>query len=253
MIIETTGVMYTPSTFLSLLKGDLGLRDLPVPVSDEELLDRIALSSLREFSVRSPHIETVTLTDAHRLGTGMESNMGYMEYQIPRHVYEGTYIVSILNVDVARPSGYNDYYVPQFSGYGDPTSVLLAASDLKLSAAVAQQMGRAMTIKFKKPDRLFIYNGWCSGNYQADVAIAHSINLSTIEQDEFSALRELALYDLEWFLYDKLKRIDNLDTGTGTIDLKISEWADGQQRFRDLLKYWDDEGANLDIDSMVMF
>lgn len=253
MIIETTGVMYTPSTFLSLLKGDLGLRDLPIPVTDEELLDRIAQSSLREFSIRSPHIETFILTDYYRVDKGMNSNMSYMEYEIPRHIYEGTYIISVVNVAVARPSGYNDYYVPQFSGYGDPTAVLMAASDLKLTAAIAQQMGKALTVHFKKPNKIRIFNGWCSGDYEVEIALGHSINLSTIEQDEFSNFRELALYDLEWFLYDKLKRIDNLDTGTGSLDLKISEWADGQQRFRDLLKYWDEEGANLDIDKMVMF
>jgi len=253
MIIETTGVMYTPSTFLSLLKEDLGLRDLPVPVNDEDLLDRIAKSSLKEFSIRSPHVESIILTDTDRIQKVDGSSMGYMEYKIPRHVYEGTFIVSVLNVDVARPAGYNDYYAPQFGGYGDPSAVLMAASDLKMAAAVAQQMARAMTIKFKKPDRLCIYNGWCSGNYQVEIAIGHSINLSTIENDEFSALRELALYDLQWYLYDKLKRIDNLDTGTGSIDLKISEWSDGNQKFKDLLKYWDDEGANLDLDSMTYF
>lgn len=253
MIIETTGVMYTPSTFLSLLKGDLGLRDLPIPVTDDELLDRIAQSSLREFSIRSPHIESFILSDSNRVNEGMNANMSFIEYKIPRHIYEGTYIVSVVNVDVVRPTGYNDYYVPQFAGYGDPSSVLSTVSDLKLTAAIAQQMGNAMSIQFKKPDRLLVYNGWCNGDYQVEIALGHSINLSTIEQDEFSAFRELALYDLEWFLYDKLKRIDNLDTGTGSIDLKISEWSDGQQKFRDLLKYWDDEGANLDIDKMVMF
>ena len=44
-------------------------------------------------------------------------------------------------------------------------------------------------------------------------------------------------------------RRDNIDTGVGTIDLKIDRLSDCAQRYKDLIKELTDE-ANLDMDEM---
>ena len=66
-------------------------------------------------------------------------------------------------------------------------------------------------------------------------------------------LRQLAVLDLEEYLYNQLKRKDQLDVGVGTINLKIDEWANARDEKKQLLETWDNEGANLDIDPINYF
>jgi hypothetical protein len=45
------------------------------------------------------------------------------------------------------------------------------------------------------------------------------------------------------YLYQKLKRIQNLDLGVGSIELKIDDWADAASNKRELLKEMDETCA----------
>jgi hypothetical protein len=62
-------------------------------------------------------------------------------------------------------------------------------------------------------------------------------------------LRQLAVLDIEEYLYNKMKRITDLDTGVGTINLRIDNWESAAQEKRDLLREWD-ESASLDLDTL---
>jgi hypothetical protein len=86
-----------------------------------------------------------------------------------------------------------------------------------------------------------------------DVAMTHDLSLSTIAPGAFTHLRQLAKLDIEAFLYNKLKRLDNLDVGIGNIQLKIENWEGSEDRMRELLNSWDEGGANLDIDNISYF
>ena len=57
---------------------------------------------------------------------------------------------------------------------------------------------------------------------------------------------------MEWFLYNRFKRLQNLDVGIGNFELKIDDWADAQDKFRQYLDDIDEEG-NLDIDYITYF
>lgn len=245
--------LYNTSEFLTLLKQNLGIRDLPLPVSDEELLTRFRLSALKEFSVRYPRIEQITLTESERVSpslTGMDTRM---VYKIPKKYYEGSNIITVVSVDVSRPYGYSDYYVPQVGMYGDPSAMLMTIGDVKIAASMAQTMGKSMTFMFREPNEITLFNGWAGGTYYAVIGLEHDISLSTIPNGAFTNLLELALYDMQEYLYGKLKRMDGLDVGIGNIQLKIDEWQEGARNKKDLLKDWDDNGANLDIDTIKYF
>ncbi len=244
--------LYNLSEFLTMLKEDIGIKDIPLPVDDKELIKRIENSALKEFSVRAPRIETFRVSDNERVSVNEGERAGVLVYKIPKWVYQDSNVLAVTNVNIARPLGYSDMYIPQGS-YASPDLVLGALADIKVAATIAASMARALSWQFKSPDRVLVYNGWASGIYDVEIALQHDISLTTISPTAFTQFRELCMYDLEEFLYNKLKRIDNLDVGIGNIQLRIENWEDAGQKKRDLLKDWDDNGANLDVDNMSWF
>ncbi len=245
--------LYNASEFLSLLKEDIGIKDLALPVDDNELLRRISQSALKEFSVRSPRIETITINENERIEIDKRIQNNVIAYRIPKWVYAGTTILSIPRVDISRPNEYRDMYVPQGGSWMSPDSMLESIANIRLSASMGAAMGRAPTWQFKSPDILHLYNAWAGGVYEVDIAVVHDISLSTISPTAFTNFRELCILDLQEFLYNKLKRIENLEVGIGNIQLRIENWEDSANRKRELLKEWDEGGANLDIDNISYF
>lgn len=244
---------YNISEFLTLIKEDIGMKDLPLPVDDNELLKRIEMSALKEFSVRSPRIITVTVNDNERIETDSSGDRGMrVSYRIPKWVYGDAYIIQITNFRIARPLGYSDMYIPQ-GGFAPPDQMIAALADIKLTATIGGIMGKSPTFEFRSPDILIAYNSWAGGVYDVDVAVSHDISLATIPPTAFTHFKQLCILDIEEFLYNKLKRIENLDLGIGNIQLKIDNWEDAGSRKADLLRMWDDEGANLDIDNIYWY
>ena len=90
-------MQYNLSEFLELLKMDLGIRDLPKPVTDQDLVNRIKLSALAEFNQRYPKQVTFMMTEDDRItnspaysyaGDGLNGNSREntaMKYAIPYH------------------------------------------------------------------------------------------------------------------------------------------------------------------------
>lgn len=243
--------LYNTSEFLSLIKEEIGIKNIPLPVDDSALLQRFYNSALKEFSVRYPRIEVIRIGENERIEpTERDRNMR-VTYKIPKWAYQDSVVVSVIGIDVARPMGYSDFYVPQ-GAWASPDSVLSAIADIRLSAAVASTMGKAPTFRFRPPDLIDIYNGWAGGIYEIEIGLMHDISLSTIPPTAFTHLLQLSVLDMEEYLYNKLKRIDNIDTGIGNIQLNLNSWEDAASRKADLLKEWD-ESANLDIDRITYF
>lgn len=117
---------------------------------------------------------------------------------------------------------------------------------------MARQMTHSLTWDFKQPNILILYNGWSGGDYEIELAMDHDPSLSTIPPSAMSTFIELCQYDLEEYFYQKLKRVQNLDLGIGSIELKIDDWADAANKKRDLLKELD-ETCNLDYEHIMYF
>ena len=50
--------------------------------------------------------------------------------------------------------------------------------------------------------------------------------------------KELLLYDMQEYLYNKFRRKNRINTGVGEIELDLDDWRDGKSNKRDLLEKW---------------
>ena len=238
----------TMSEIITICKQNMGLRDLPKPVTDEEIQWRLEHVTLKEFSQVYPYSASFMIGESERLCkpyTGIPTNHTntYSNvYRIPEHYYQGKTIMSVSNVNISRPQGYNDLYVPS-GAIGDISSVMSSMAAIQMAAAMAKTMTHALTWDFKQPDILVMYNGWTGGYYEIELMMSHDVSLSTIPPTCFSQFLQLCQLDLEEFLYMKLKRVQNLDLGVGSIELKIDDWADAGARKRELLEELADASA----------
>ena len=121
-----------------------------------------------------------------------------------------------------------------------------------MAASLAKNMSKALTWEFRKPNIVTLYNGWATGTYVVKLMMTHDTSLSTISDTAMTHFRKLATYDIEWFLYNRFKRLQNLDTGVGNFELRIDDWQGAEDKFRE---YQDqiDEDQSLDLDYMQMF
>lgn len=242
--------LYNASTFLQLIKEDIGLKDIVLPVSDAVLYKRFIQSSLAEFSILAPRIKTAHLSDNDMVQKHYSQTAnGYCyEYIIPKSFYLGNTLLGVCRLDVEHPNAAGDYYFPRNIDY-NPLDLIDGISSMQLSASIAGSIGHGATRKFTKPNKLSVWNAWNGGYFEVDLMLSHDPALTTIPETAFSQLRELAKYDLEFFLYNELKRKNQLEVVIGMLNLGIDDWSGSGDRFRELIKEWRQD-ANLDYDSI---
>lgn len=238
--------LYNLSQFMTKVKQDIKIADIPVPFTDHEIVERFRTSGLVEFSVRSPFITNFGLSSADIIDNSQVSVTGAVTYRIPKHVYQDTPITQVLSIDVGRSGGFSDYYMPT-AGFHSPEFILETIADIKMAAAMGSMMQHAPTFRFTAPDMLTIYNGWCAGTYLCEAGLVHDISLATVPPTAFTHLFQVAELDLEWFFYDEMCRKDEIDTGYGSFKLLTQQWEGSEDKLKDLLKEWDEQ-ANLDVD-----
>lgn len=239
--------LYNLSEFITTIKEDIGIKDLPLPVTDQQIVDRFKRSTLVDFSILYPRKEICMVSEDDMTERAKESMCSYYEYRIPKYIYEGSTILSISNFDVARPNGYSDLYIPT-AGWSTPDAIIAAMADVRMAAGLSSALAKAPTWEFVKPNKIVVYNGWAGGMYQVELLMSHDVSLSTIPDGAFIELKELATLDLEEYLYNILKRRDGLEVGIGSINLKIDDWSSAASDKKELLKSWRENGANLDFD-----
>lgn len=240
--------LYNLSEFITTIKEDVGIKDLPLPVTDNELIDRFDRSALRDFSVIYPKVAKCMINDDNLVKQMNDTMHSYYTYQIPKFVYDGTIILDVSNFDVARPNGY----VPS-AYYSSPDVIIESIACMRMEAGLSSVIANVPTYEFEKPDILRVYNGWSSDIYEVELLLKHDLSLSTIPDGALMDLRDLATLDMKSYLYNKLKRKDQLDVGVGNIQLHIDDWSNAENDRRELLKQWREEGANLDFDHIKYF
>ena len=248
---------YSLSEVITICKQNRGMRYLHKPVTDQDIQWRLIHSALKEFSIRYPYTAKYLIGECNRIckpyvGVPTNHTNSYSQvYEIPKHYYQEHTILGVPMVEIQRPNGYNDLYVPQ-GMIGDPASIMMGLASIQAVGAMARQMTHSLTWDFKQPNILILYNGWSGGDYEIELAMDHDPSLSTIPPSAMSTFIELCQYDLEEYFYQKLKRVQNLDLGIGSIELKIDDWADAANKKRDLLKELD-ETCNLDYEHLMYF
>ena len=235
---------------MTKLKEDIGIKDIPLPVDDNEMVQRFYQSALKEFSVRCPHIREFILPPEAAVNKSSIAVNGGVTYRIPKDIYQDSLILQILRIDIGRSGGYQDYYVPT-GAFMSPVFMLETVADIQLAAALGSMMQHSPTFRFTPPDLLTIYNGWSGGSYLVEASFMHDISLSTIPTGAFTHLFQLAELDMEEYLYNQLKRKNRLEVGVGTIELSLDNWEGAGEKKRDLLDKWDQEGVNLDFEPVT--
>lgn len=229
--------LYNLSEFITAVKENIGIQDLPLPVTDQQIIEHFDNVTLKDFSVCYPRTETFLMGNDNLEKPINASRYSYYEYRIPKWIYDGTCVLDVTDVDVARPNGYNDLFVPSMSWSG-PDAIIGAMADFRLAAGVASAVTKALTWKFTEPNRLYVYNGWAGGTYEVEVLLKHDLSLATVPEGAIYNLRLLAEMDLEVYLYNKLKRKEGLETGLGSIQLKVDDWSNVKSEREELVKEW---------------
>ena len=240
-------MLYNLSEFMTKVKEDIGIKDIPLPVDDEELVKRFHNSALKEFSIRVPYLKEFVLEAADALNMMSQSINASVTYKIPKSVYQDTPIINITHLSVSKVGGYSDFYVPTGT-FNSPDFVLETIADIKLAAQLGAMTTHAPTWRFDPPDKVTIYYGWSGGSYVLEAAMIHDLSLSTIPPTAFTDLIYLTTLDIEEYLYNKLKRKENLSLGIGEVQLRIDNWEGAADKKRDLLERWDSEGMNLNFE-----
>ena len=202
--------LYNLSEFITTIKEDIGIKDIPLPVTDKDLIDRFNRSALTDFSVIYPRLQNIRIGQENLRRHTRDAHHIYYEYQVPPYEYAGTTIIDISSFDVLRPNGYSDFYIPN-ANWSSPDAVIGAMADVRMSAGLASAMAKAPTADFIKPDIIRVFNGWSAGCYDVELLLKHDLSLATIEEGAFPDLRQLAALDMEAYLYNKLKRKDGLE------------------------------------------
>lgn len=245
--------MITLSEFMTTLKEELGIEDLPQVISDEILLERFKRHTLRSFSALSPRTITIVMDETmlkDREHAYMEKE--YAEYIIPRRHYESCDILGVSNFEPYKPSVYSDMFIPSVD-LGNPASILMGVSDLRMLGSLGSCITKTPTAIFQSPATIKVYNGWTTGTFSVDLIVTHDYSLSTVDDGLYDSLMELAVLDAKTLIYNKLKRKDGMDVGIGSIKLMIDDWSNAAQERRELLNRWDEEGACLDYEHMKFF
>lgn len=224
--------LYNLSEFFTTIKEDIGIADLPLPVSDEKLLDHFRRKILVDFSIIYPRIETVMISDDDIVQEKPQIYQPFYMYRIPKWVYDGTEILSISNFDVTRPNGYSDFFVPH-ANWATPDAIISAMADVRLAAGMASALAKAPTADFVPPNKIKVYNGWASGIYEVELLLKHDESLATVPNGAFTVFRELATLGLEAYLYKKLKRKNNQNLGVGDTDLKLDDWSNSESDYKE--------------------
>lgn len=245
--------MINLSEFMTTLKEEVGIEDLPKVISDEKLLDRFRRHTLKSFSILAPRVFEIKMDETmikDREHAYIDKE--YAEYIIPRRYYESCEILGVTRFEPYHPNLYSDSFIPLVD-LGSPDMVIAATSDLRAMSALGSSYVKAPSVKFISPGTIRVYNGWSSGSYTAELIATHDYSLSTVDDGLYDSLLELAVLDVKSYLYNKLKRKDGMEVGIGNIKLMIDDWSNAANDRKELLKTWDEEGAFLDYEHLRYF
>ena len=224
------------------LKDDLGLsRFVKLSFSDKDIFDNIVQHSLEEWShyfKQSVTFEQVTLDKTLQLETDV--------YALPKDI-----------VDCVRRSGAVIEDVKQFLSTSDQavagvgTFIGAYLPDLNLTDSYTSlyanyRQGNAEAVNglniacfFEKPNKLrFIFPRPIYTAISANISlyISQGDNLSGISETREHDFYELCKCNLQTYLYqNEAKFIETIQSGLGTLSLKVDEWANADERKKELL------------------
>ena len=241
--------MMNISELLTSIKMDLGIHGISLPFDDPDktLIDVIKLKSIKTFSIFHPYILKVDL-NLNEL-KALQSNYQESIYEIP-DIFGEKRILYIRNVTPKNKYyGAAQYMTPVFDGsIEDYYNLMMGQAQANLTSTIAPPI----TFKFTHPNKMHLFNmSTMWGEISVEFALEHASNLSTIRPTAYQSFYELALLDVQIFLYNILKHYNEIQTAYGTINLRIDEWSGAKSERDSLIERWRNN-FHIDIDPIYI-
>lgn len=226
-------MLYTLPQLMEVTRDDLGLYDIPNILSDEEFIKRMKNSTLPLFTSYSPRQIKYIMVSNQIVGKYYDCQA----FRIPPQVIKDCTVMDVAHVDIKPTNAGGDFYISQ-PLIGSPEDIFSTVASIRLQADLTAAITRSFTWDFVKPDIVKIYNGYYGAPYEVTLNVTHDINLTTIEEPQMDAFRQLLLYDMQEYLYNKFRRKNRINTGVGEIELDLDDWREGKSNKKDLLERW---------------
>ena len=246
--------MWTLQTLIQTIKNDLELHDLPPTVTDADIVDRIKNNSLIEFSIIYPRREKFRLSynDLVHPDQRYRSRTRGLDYMIPKWFLIQFKPTTVIRIDPFRYGDYNGDSFAYGVGY-DARDLITDVAEIKATASLVGNMAHAPTFDYDSARQVItLYNGYYEGVYEVEMGVEHDINLKSIPPTAMLTFKELATYDVGSYIYGKIFRKENVETGAGNITLNIEKLRECSSKHDDLMKELKEEAA-LDQETIDFF
>ena len=224
------------SQLITRLKVNLGLYTLATPFEnlDAAIKETIENITLRTFSTFYPYYETFRF-DLHSLER-IERHADHETYLLP-DLFSEREILFIRNVSYDESDisalGYWGAGIPLLHG-----NLVRQGMMANAGLALSNRMVPRLTFKYEHPRKVTIYNALVSAKLVFEIALMHDKNLASISPTQEEAFYDLALLDVKILLYNTMKHYNDIQTATGSIQLKLDDWSSAESDRKALLEDW---------------
>ncbi len=214
------------TSILQSIKRRLGITMFKL--DDKELLDILKNETLYTFSTYFPHYRTFKQNLSNSKVPGKRDH-----YYINRAALGDFQVLSVEDIKVYDVMSS---YMP----YATNFSAIDIFADIQMNATFEDMLSVPVTYYYAPPDQIVIQSGPNQlAEVSIEVTVIHPSNGSTISPHMRELLLHLGKLDIEIYLYQTLRHLDKIETSFGTVDLKIDEWADAEDKRISLLEEWD--------------
>lgn len=188
--------------------------------------------------------EVFSLAAGNRIASRVINDDRYSTYRIPSSIVDGQEITDIkscvpVGVNTGSIGGYGDYYNGRpwnshfrRSASGDLYGAVLAGAVDYADRQLLGSVSRQFRFYFFDPNILMITN------YAGPLSIAFNLcndpSLITLSNTAYEGVRRLFILDLKKSIYNEFGNYTELDTGVGSLDLKIQDWSNAEQERNEL-------------------
>jgi len=208
---------------------------LPFENPDEAIADVIRRVTLRTFSTYCPYCESIQFDTL--VMEPLEKHANQETYLLP-DIFSQREILYVKNVRYDESDisalGYWGGGVPILHG-NMLRQAMLSNAALNLSNRIIPKI----TFKYEHPRKITLYNMLSSTKLIFDIAFVHDSSLASITPSSEESFYNLALLDVQNFLYQSLKHYKEIKSAYGTINLQIDDWQNAESARKELLNDWD--------------
>lgn len=233
--------MINPTVVMDHIKFELGLEDFPLDMTETDILTNVIYKmSLPDFSIYFPYEDYLTCNVSKKnLVPKVEDDHTY--FINTKKLGDDVILLGVsdicdsLNGSIfnANGSGHNSYMTPENLMYE------------KALADLNSILPRGPMWEFIAPNHLRLHNGidsmyGANNNILLRCTVSHPKNMSTIPDTKRIPFLDLCTLDVKRYLYNRLKRYNNINTGIGEINLNIDDWADAKTQRQELIQEFEE-------------